>query len=275
MVRWQLIGIQGQLGSLSAAEALAGVPMPLDAQGQSGSALKSPETNGRAGGELKIAGLAPHELLWSRLSPYVSHAHPNWVILPHAERQRRDWWWQQLGHVAEIGFGRAAVVLALSQMNRLGVTSCLLAIDAAASDQAGIDGVLALQWSPSPTGLGFDMTLVDGRLDDKTDVGAMLSAGRSLLEQPEVFFCPGNGSDGYLDRLLPFLSQLGSWAGQAVRWEFAEAALGRLGVVGSLFNWAWLEAGYRLQDWSGPSVVIELDESPLVGLSIVNWTRAS
>lgn len=257
-MRWQLTQIQGRLGALSAAEVLAKAPMRVDEQSM--------------GPQASEVGLEGHELLWARLAPLLALDTPNWIILPHTERQRRDWWQQRAGSVAEIGFGRAAVALALSQLNRLGVPGCLLAADLPVGDQTGVEGVLALRWTPSQEGLGFDLTLMDGRLDGKTDVGAMLDTGREVVASPEVFFCPGTGSDGYLERLLPFLSHLGSWTGPEVRWEFAEASLGGLGVVGSLFNWAWLEAGYRLGDWTGPGAVIELDESPLVGLSVVNWT---
>lgn len=68
----------------------------------------------------------------------------------------------------------------------------------------------------------------------------------------------------------PFLAELGPWASQQVRWEFPEARLGRLGVVGSLYSWAWLEAGYRLGDWSEPCAILEMDDSEMVGLSVVS-----
>ena len=257
-MRWQLTRVNGALGSLSAAEALAKVPMVLNEQGQ---------------GKLKpIPSLADHEVLWARVQPELASAKANWLILPHDERQRWEWWQARVADLAEIGFGRAAVALALGQLNRLGVAGRLIAVDQAGTENLGVEGILVLDWTPAEHGLAFELSRMDGRLDGKTDIGALLAVGRNTLAQPEVLFCPGIGADGYLERLLPFFSELGLWASSEVRWEFAEADLGRLGVVGSLFNWAWLVAGYRLGDWAGPIAVIELDESPLAGLSIVNWT---
>jgi hypothetical protein len=257
-VRWRLTQVTGRLGSLSSAEALARASAVVDEQGQC-----------RIEPKLE---LPRHELLWARLEPLLATEKPNWVILPHTERQRHDWWQARLGQTAEVGFGRAAVALALSQLNRLAVPGRIAAAHIPADGHPGVEGVLALDWTPADYGLAFDLSHMDGRLDGKTDMGALLELGRTKAAQPEVLICPGTGGDNYLERLLPFLAHLGPWAGPEVRWEFAEAALGRLGVVGSLYNWAWLEAGYRLGDWAGPSAVLELDESPLAGLSVVNWT---
>lgn len=256
-MRWQLTAVGGQLGEISAAQALAKASKPMNEQGQ---AWMCPPSD-----------LPVNEGLWARLQPLLDPIKPNWIILPHGERVRRDWWQGQLNGVAELGFGRAAVALALSQLNRLAVPGRFIALDRPLSGEPGIEAELTLDWTPAHHGLGFELNQMDGRLDGKTDVGALLELGRSTLPQPEVLFCPGTGSDGYLERLLPFFSALGPWSAQEVRWEFAEAAVGRLGVVGSLFNWAWLEAGYRLGDWAGPCAVLELDESPLAGLSVVNW----
>lgn len=258
-MRWQLSGVNGRLGSLTAAEALANLPPLVDIHGQSLIAPALP--------------LEKHERLYARLARLLDTSVPNWVFLPHHERERRSWWETHLGQTAEVAFGRAGVTLALCQLNRLGQPGRFIAVDEPTAGQPGIEGVLALDWAPAEFGLSFEFSRMDGRLDGKTDVSSLLELARKRLAQPDVFLCPGTGGDGYLERLLPFLSELGRWAEQQVRWEFPEAALGRLGVVGSLYGWAWLEAGYRLGDWAGPSAVMDMDESPLVGLTVVNWTE--
>lgn len=257
-MRWRLSKVWGSLGGCLATEALGGRRPRIDGQGQSRL--------------IPAANIDGPEALYVRVEPLLDAGRPNWVMLPPGERRRREWWQQRLGETVEIGFGRGAVALALSQLNNLKVAGRVIAVDSPPPDQPGIEGVLALDWEPAEHGLAFDLNCMDGRLDGKTDVGALLDQGRRTVAHPEVLFCPGTGSDGYMERLLPFLSHLGSWAG--ARWEFAEADLGRLGVVGSLYGWAWLEAGYRLGDWRGPVAVMELDESPLVGLSVVSWTTA-
>jgi len=260
-VRWQLTAIEGNLGELSASAALGpnlnDLALVPDDQGQ---CRITP-----------VSDLSGRDLLWSRVKPLLDESGPNWVILPHDQRQDRDWWEGQLGDRAELGFGRAAVALSLSQMNRLAVPGRLIAADVPAEDRPGVEGVLALAWSPAEQGLNFDLARMDGRLDGDTDVGALLDLGREAQPNPEILSCPGTGSDGYLERLLPFLAHLGPWAAPTVRWEFPETRIGPMGVVGSLYSWAWLEAGYRLGDWSGPSAMLEMDESPLVGLSVVSW----
>jgi hypothetical protein len=261
VVRWQLSRITGSLGPISVTDVLAGRELVPDAMGQCRLLSKSVAATG-------------HERLCARVQPLLEPDRPNWVILPHAEHGRRGWWQERLGEDVEIGFGRAAVALALSQLDRLGNPGRITAVNGLNGTDPGIEGVIALEWSPAQEGLRFEMNQVDGRLDARTDVGALLERGRQIVSEPDVVFCPGTGGDGHLEGLLPFLAQLGDWVSQTVRWEFTEAPLGRLGVVGSLYNWAWVEAGYRLGDWKGPAVVLDMDESPLVGLSVVNWAGA-
>lgn len=260
-MRWELTSIEGQLGAWPAADLLApGLtesPLMPDEQGQ---CLIEPKTEA-----------SDKERLWSRIEPLLGSGKPNWVLLPEAQRANRDWWETRLSDIAEPGFGRGAAALALSQLNRLATPGRLIAGHTPEEGSEGIEGVMALEWAPSDRGMVFDLTRMDGRLDGKTDVGALLNLGRETVTQPEALLCPGTGGDGYLERLLPFLAELGPWARPEVRWEFPEARLGRLGVVGSLYDWAWLEAGYRLGDWTGPCAVMEMDESHLVGLSVVSW----
>ena len=262
MVRWQLTGIEGEMGGYPAAEMLAPgldeTPLVPDEQGQ---CLLVPRDDS-----------PDYEHLLARVRALLDPSRPNWVVLPHVQREHRHWWEQQLASVAEPGFGRGSVALALSQMDRLATPARLIAVHRPDEDTPGIEGAIALDWHPTEErGLAFDLTRMDGRLDGKTDVGALLKLGRDTITQPEALLCPGTGGDGYLERLLPFLAELGPWAGQAVRWEFPEARLGRLGVVGSLYSWAWLEAGYRLGDWSAPCAILEMDDSEMVGLSVVRW----
>ncbi|TVP58432.1 MAG: hypothetical protein EA349_04645 [Halomonadaceae bacterium] len=155
-------------------------------------------------------------------------------------------------------------------MNRLAEAGRMIAAHLPDPGERGLEAVMVLEWTPAPFGIHFLRNLVDGRLDGKTDVGALIDQGREVAPHPEILICPGFSGDD-LERLLPFLRHLGSWAAPVVRWEFAESLLGPLGVVGSLYNWAWLETGYRLSDWQGQAVVLDMDQSPLVGLSVIHW----
>lgn len=260
-MRWALTSVEGQLGTYPAADLLApgltASPLVPDEQGQ---CLIEPRTD--ASNQSRLLG---------HIRPLLDADKPNWVVLPDGERAEREWWQAQLEDIAEPGFGRGAVALALGQLNRLATPGRIVAAYAPGQGEEGVEGALALEWAPSETGMTFELTRMDGRLDGKTDVGTLLKQGRETLTCPEALICPGTGGDNRLERLLPFLGDLGDWAGAQVRWEFPEAQLGQLGVVGSLYNWAWLEAGYRLRDWTGPCAVLEMDESHLVGLSVVSW----
>ena len=253
---WQLNQIRGALGSSSVQEVLAGKSVAINDRSQSwiDSASDMKKCN----------------RLWEHLEPLLEPGLPSWIILPYAEKADHEWWHARAGKVAELGFGRAAIAVALSQLDRLGVAGRLLAVDAPATDGAGIEGVIALDWEPGEQGLTIEWARMDGRLDGKTDLGAILQSGREVVPQPELIMCSGVGGED-MERLLPFMTHLGEWARQDVRWEFPEAGVGRLGVVGSLYNLAWLEAGYRLGDWSGSAVLLELDSSPLVGLSVIRY----
>ncbi|XOZ32430.1 hypothetical protein ACMDCT_09445 [Halomonadaceae bacterium KBTZ08] len=261
MVRWALTSVEGQLGSWPAADLLApgltASPLEPDEQGQCLIEPRADESN--------------QSRLLRRVRPLLDADKPNWVVLPEGERAERDWWRAQLADVAEPGFGRGTVALALGQLNRLATPGRVIAAYAPEPGEEGVEGALALEWAPSDKGMTFELARMDGRLDGKTDVGKLLNLGRETLAHPEALVCPGTGGDNNLERLLPFLGELGGWAGAQVRWEFPEAPLGQLGVAGSLYNWAWLEAGYRLRDWTGPCAVLEMDESHLVGLSAVSW----
>ncbi len=255
-MRWQLSRVIGTLGSNNVQEALAGIPVMTNGLGQSWI-----ESTNHADSCSR---------LWAHVEPLLNAEVPNWIILPDAEKANRDWWQARAGKIAEVGFGRAATTLALSQLDRLGVPGRLVAVDSPSEGRAGVEGVLALDWVPDDHGLVIDLARMDGRIDGKTDLGAILLSGREVVAQPELVMCSGVGGED-LERLLPFMTHLGAWAGPDVRWEFPEAGLGRLGVVGSLYNLAWLEAGYRLGDWSGSAVMLELDSSPLVGLSVIRY----
>lgn len=254
MVPWQLTGTAGRIGSLTIGEALARKQVELDSEGR---------------GWLDPAQPDPAlSALWSHIEPLLRTDAPNWLILPYSERNQADWWQARAGHAAEVLFGRASAALALRQMGRLGVAGRLIAADAPMHQALPVQAVMAVDMTPAEQGLVFELTELDGRLDGKTDVGALIALGQDVTRRPEALFCPGNSGDD-VERLLPFLGQLGEWAGPDVRWEFPEAPLGYLGVVGSLFTWAWVEAGYRLGDYQAPLVLLEMDKSPLVGLVVV------
>lgn len=209
--------------------------------------------------------------LADKLAPFWRDDVHNWLILPEAQRVHRDWWQSLAGNGPDPGFGRAQVALALKQMTSLQLPARLLAVDRVPLNEGWTDNVLALDWQPAKQGLEFIWSRVDGRLDGKTDVGAMLEQACSAAPNPEVVLCPGNVSDGAIERLLPFMGSLAAWAAPAVRWEFAEARVGPMGVVGGLYSWLWLHEGYRMGDWQQTAAVIDMDQSPLVGLSLVNF----
>ncbi len=258
-MRWRLTEARGSLAGVSLARLLAnGGVMPGVSPGHKGNTT------------------AAEERTWfqEQIHQYLDPELPTWILLPDRERVRRDWWQELTGRRVEVGYGRAGVTLALSQINRLQGPARTVALDC----QPGLepetwqDCWMELHWHPADVGLGLNLNLVDGRLDGKTDVGVMLEQARNLLERPDVLICPGTGSDGALERLMPFMASLGGWAGRDVRWEFAEARVGNLGVVGSLYNWFWLYEGYRLGDWTHSAAVLDLDTSPLVGISVVDYT---
>lgn len=258
-MRWQLSRVDGALGACSIPEALAGAPVRVNENGQAWVASSA-----------ENEGADERDLIWARLEPLLVADLPNWLILPHTETTSRQWWQDRAGAVAEIVFGRACIPLALGQMARLGVPGRLIAVHRPPAGKPGIEALVVLEWTPAEEGMEFEFTCMDGRLDGKTDVGALLLAGQEVVSAPEVMVCPGtDGND--LERLLPFMSQLGGWSGPEVRWEFPEAAIGRLGVAGGLYSLAWLESGYRLGDFSGPAILLELDDSPLAGLAVVSW----
>ncbi|WP_189575760.1 hypothetical protein [Marinobacter zhanjiangensis] len=204
---------------------------------------------------------------------YLDSDRPTWVILPDRERSQRHLWQDLAAGQVEVGFGRAGVTLALNQINRLQAPATLAAIDRmpGSQPQAVVESRMRVDLEPEEVGLGLTLSLVDGRLDGDIDLTSLMVKGRAVAPAPEVLFLPGTGSDGSLDRLMLSLAAMGDWVGKDVRWELAEARIGPLGTVGSLFNWYWLHEGFRLGDWQGPVVIMDMDTSPLVGLSVVDY----
>lgn len=258
-MRWRLTRPEG---------ILAGVPLEqiLDCGGRLPGAP----------GEVAYHGNRSDDEAWlqQQLSRYLGLDLPAWIILPDRERSWRSQWQDTVGGRVELGFGRAGVALALSQINKLAAPATLIAIDRLPGHQPHtvLESQLRVDLVPDQTGLGFQLNLVDGRLDGRTDVGAMVEQVCAVAEQPQLLMCPGSGSDGCLDQLMPCLGASKGWVERSVRWEFAEARIGSLGVAGSLFNWFWLYEGYRLGEWQGPAVVLDMDTSPLVGISVVDFT---
>lgn len=257
-MRWQLTAPEGWLAGYPLAEVLANGGV-LD-----GAPVVAPAD--------PLRPLAP-ELLAERVAPYTrpGRERHHWLVLPDNQREHRAFWAANAGDGPEPGFGRAHVTLALRQMISLGQPARLVAVDRVAIGDEWTDSVLAMDWQPAAQGLGMIWSQLDGRLDGKTDVGAMLQMAADRVPCPELLLCPGNISDGAMERLLPFLSSLGQWTAPSVRWEFAEARVGPLGVVGALYSWFWLQDGYRLGEWRGVTAVMDMDQSPLVGLSLVDY----
>lgn len=257
-MRWRLTGAKG---------ILAGAP--LDEILDNGGVLTG------AAKEILRDGDRAEEQRWleQEVRQYLGTGRATWVILPDRERTERHRWQDLAAGQVEIGFGRSGVTLALSQINRLQSLATLVALDRKPGSQPRtvVESHLKVELEPAQSGLGILLSLVDGRLDGQTDLGSLLEQARGIVSSPEVIFLPGTGSDGSLDRLMPSLSAMGNWVGQDVRWEFAEARIGPLGTAGSLFNWFWLHEGFRLGDWRGPVVVMDMDSSPLVGLSVVDY----
>lgn len=257
-MRWRLTRATGVLAGASLDDildnggVLAGVPEAV------------PQQDDRAGEQA---------CLEQSFRDYLGGDRPTWVVLPDRERSERHLWQDLAAGQVEVGFGRSGVTLALSQINRLQAPATLVALDRmpGLQPQTVIESRLQVDLEPSQMGLGLMLNLVDGRLDGDTDLTSLLDQARAVVAGPEVIFLPGTGSDGSLDRLMPSLSAMGNWVGRDVRWEFAEARIGPLGTVGSLFNWYWMHEGYRLGDWQAPTVILDMDTSPLVGLSVVDY----
>lgn len=213
--------------------------------------------------------------LEQQLRNYLGGDRPTWIILPDRERSERHLWQDMAAGKVEVGFGRSGVTLALSQINRLQAPAALVAIDRRPGSRphTEVESRMRVDLDPDEAGFSLMLSLVDGRTDGSTDLTGLLEQARAVVPDPEVLFLPGTGSDGSLDRLIPALSALGNWGGRDVRWEFAEARIGPLGNVGSLFNWYWMHEGFRLGDWQGPVVMMDMDTSPLVGVSVADYNR--
>lgn len=253
---WQLTGIHGSIGGYPPKDLLTpglGVqPLVPDDQGQ-----------------CRIPGVEADDAqdrLVEVIEPLLLPDQPNWVVLPASEQDQRLVWEQQFGDRAEIGFGRGWSALAMGQLNRLETAGRVIAARMIGTDGNGVEAVVALDWTPSDQGLELAFSQVDGRPDGGTDPGALIRKGGEVVTQPEGVLCPGTGSDGYLDPLYP---ALGDWVQPEVRWLFPEAALGALGVAGSLINWAWLVQGYHLGELTEATAVLAMDEGALAGLSLV------
>ncbi|KAA8977774.1 hypothetical protein [Halospina sp. K52047b] len=254
---WQLSGIQGSIGAHNLEDVLS---PGLEAQ-----PLAAGDTS-----QCRIPGIeaeGSHERLRAVIEPLLLPDQPNWVMLPSSEQNQRLVWENCLGDRAEIGFGRGWSALAMSQLNRLGTTGRMIAARMKSPDEAGMEAVVALDWTPSDSGLELVFSLVDGRPEGGSDPGDLVRKGVDAVSRPEALLCPGNGSDGYLEQLTPALPALGDWVQPEVRWAFPEAPAGTLGVAGNLFGWAWLVQGYRLGEFTGSTVVLAMDGGPLAGLS--------
>ena len=257
---WQLTGIHGAIGDRHPEDLLTpelgSQPLVPDDQGQ-----------------CRVPGIEAegvHERLVEVIEPLLLSDQPNWVMLPASEQEQRLAWEQRIGDRAEIGFGRGWNALAMSQLSRLGTAGRVIAARMASADEAGVEAVLALDWTPVDSGLELLFSRVDGRPEGGTDPGDLIRKGVEAVSQPEALLCPGNGSDGYIEQLVPALPALGDWVQPEVRWLFPEASVGTLGVAGSLFGWAWLAQGYRLGEFTETTAILAMDEGALVGLSLVS-----
>lgn len=261
---WQLTDIHGAIGACHLEDLLTpelgSQPLVPDEQGQ----CRIPDVEAEGG----------HERLVEVIEPLLLSDQPNWVMLPASEQEQRLAWEQRIGDRAEIGFGRGWNALAMSQLNRLGTAGRMIAARMTSADAAGVEAVLALDWTPADSGLELLFSRVDGRPDGGTDPGDLIRKGVEAVSQPEALLCPGNGSDGYMEQLIPAFPGLGDWVQPEVRWLFPEASVGTLGVAGNLFGWAWLAQGYRLGEFTEKTAILAMDEGALVGLSIMNPVEA-
>lgn len=257
-MRWRLTGAEGTLAGVSMEDI-------LDQGGLLNSAPNEVPGDSHQAGE---QAWLKHQLAVSLEEP-----RPTWVILPERQRSARQLWQDRAGGRVEIGFGRSGVTLALSQINRLQLPATLVAFERMPGEQPDhvVENRLRLDLEPDPAGLALLLSLVDGRLNGETSPDTLLRQARAMVPVPEAVFLPGTGSDTCLDRLMPALGELGDWVARDVRWEFPEARIGPAGVAGSLFSWYWLQEGYRMGDWQGPVVVLDMDTSPLVGLTVADY----
>ncbi len=257
-MRWQLSNPSGLL---------AGVPVEVILE--EGGALAVPPSEVALDEALEVQ----KNWLAERLKMLEGPEKPAWLVLPEQERSRQLPWQEQLPGNVEVAFGRSGVTLALGQATRLGAPATVLAMDRVPGVTPGkvVTSQLSMDLGPGDVGLAFLLGLVDGRPDRPTDLSDMLEHAGRVATAPEVLLMPGTGNDDSLDRLMGSLAAMGTWVDQGIRWEFAEARIGPMGVAGSLFNRYWLQQGYRLGDWQGTAVVMDMDASPLAGLSVVDY----
>ena len=257
MVRWRLSELTGQL---------AGVP--VDAVLAAGGSLSIPSVETST----EEAQYTLDNWLTAQLAVLEANGQPAWLVLPEDERAQQPQWQERLPQTVEVTFGRSGVTLAVGQAVRLQTTAVIMAVDSVpgSTPDKRITSLLRLELVPDASGLMIHWGLVDGRPGRPTELSALLQEAQEVAPVPEVLIMPGTGGDD-LRRLIRDLSALEHWVDQGVRWEFAEARIGPMGAVGSLFNRYWLQEGYRLGEWQGQAVIVDVDNSPLAGLSVLDF----
>lgn len=189
------------------------------------------------------------------IAPWLAADRRNWLLMPYGSKV-------QAPAGVEIARGRAAMALIFSQLNSSPRPGRIIA--------AVSGGVLALDITPASTGIAVSDLLADGRWDANPDFAPLISKARQLCPRPALMLLPGSGADGYLQRLMPFFGNMAGWTGSDVNWQFAEAGM-NLEMAGALYSWAWMAQGLAWGQWQGDAVVVELDNSPMMGVAIVRW----
>ncbi|WP_050657880.1 hypothetical protein [Gallaecimonas pentaromativorans] len=180
---------------------------------------------------------------------------PNWYLLAYGDQR-------PVPPQAQLARGRAGLALVLSQLQKSGEGARVIAPHR--------QGVLALDITPAAEGIVCRELLMDGRWDANPDFGPVLRRARQHCPQPAAVLMPGSGADNRLERLMPFFGEMAGWTGSDVPWQFAEAGMA-LETAGALFTWAWMAQGLAWGQWQGDAVVVELDDSPMMGLAVVRW----
>ncbi|WKE65731.1 hypothetical protein PVT67_00295 [Gallaecimonas kandeliae] len=186
-----------------------------------------------------------------------------WLLLPQDERPRQAQW-QAWGQV-NLQFGRAGLAWVLAQLDKAKAPARLLAL--APKRPAW----LAIDWTPAASGLRLEHLALDGQPQGQLDLGALLEKGQAACPRPALLSCPGMGREADLGWLWPCLGKLGDWS--QAQWQFAEASLGELDVVGSLYRLWQLHQDFMEGALPGKAVTLELDSSPMAALAVLGWTH--
>lgn len=215
--------------------------------------------NGQLGGQdakALLAGALPGEQADDdALAPWLAEDRPNWCLLAYGDERAVP------AGVGEAR-GRAGLMLLMSQLEKSQQAARVIAPHA--------KGVLALDLTPAAQGLAFIDLIMDGRWDANPDLAPLLRRARQNCPQPAAVLMPGSGADDRLERLMPFFGEMAGWTGPEVNWQFAEAGM-TLDTAGALYGWAWMAQGLAWGQWQGKAVVVELDDSPMMGLALVQW----